>query len=185
MNNNKAQIPDYQFYDFSHQDFDLTDISKQNLEKLIHNIVKIEGPIHIDELIQRLRRHSNNSRISSRIRERIIDSCSRLSTRRAISQKGEFLWQSSPPDSILRQRTPEQEINIDWICDQEISEAIDHILKKQYATTREDLIVTTLRLFGIQRKTDKTSSKVDDVIEQKIQNNDLHVLPNEKIDFKR
>jgi len=185
MNNNKVQIPDYQFYDFSHQDFNLTDISKQNLEKLIHNIVKIEGPIHIDELIQRLRRHSNNSRISSRIRERIFDSCSELSTRRAISQKGEFLWQSSPPDSILRQRAPEQEINIDWICDQEISEAIDHILKKQYATTREDLIVTTLRFFGIQRKTEKASSKVDDVIEQKIQTNDLHVLQNGKIDFKK
>jgi very-short-patch-repair endonuclease len=185
IQNNQAQIPDYQFFSLPNHDFDLNEISQHDLEEIICDIVEIEGPIHIEELIQRLRVNSNNSRISPRIRERILRSCRKLSTRGTIWQQGEFLWQPSSPDSILRKRLPEQGINIDWICDQEISEAIDYILQKQYATTREDLITTSLKIFGLQRRTDRAIPKIDDVIEHKIQTNELCVLSNGKIDFKR
>ena len=183
--NDKAHIPHYQFFRFPSDDFDLNDISQADLEKIISDVVLIEGPIHTEELIQRIRFNSQNPRVTPRIRDRILLSCNRLSGHRTIQKRGDFLWQSTPPDSILRRRRPEQGVDIDWICDQEISEAIDHVLQKQYATTKDDLFSTSLRIFGFQRKTERSISKVEAVIQQKIHMNELCILPNGKIDIKR
>jgi len=185
VQSNRVNIPDYRIFNRYFSDFDLTTISQPDLDEIICSIVDIEGPIHTEELLQRIRVGSNNTRISPRIRERILLSCRRLATRKNIRQQGDFLWQSSPQNSILRRRMPDQGINIDWICDQEISEAIDYVLNRQYATSRDDLITTTLRIFGLQRRTDRAISKLDEIIEHKITSDKLYELPNGKIDLRR
>ena len=185
VQSNRVNIPDYRIFNRYFSDFDLTTISQPDLDEIICSIVDIEGPIHTEELLQRIRVGSNNTRISPRIRERILLSCRRLATRKNIRQQGDFLWQSSPQNSILRRRMPDQGINIDWICDQEISEAIDYVLSRQYATSRDDLITTTLRIFGLQRRTDRAISKLDEIIEHKITSDKLYELPNGKIDLRR
>lgn len=74
---------------------------------------------------------------------------------------------------------------IEWICDQEISEAINYILHLQYATTKDDLITSTRKIFGFQKNTDKVTARIKGVIENKIKTSELEVLPNGKIDFRK
>ena len=85
----------------------------------------------------------------------------------------------------MRRRDSNQGVVIDWICDQEISEGIDYILHQQYATSKGDLIASTLKLIGLQRRTEKANSKISNVIENKIQTNELEILPNGKIDLRK
>jgi len=183
--NNKALIPDYKVCSSMYPDANLMEVPQKYLEQIICNIVVIEGPIHTEELIQRIKSNTGNQRITPRIKERILLSCRSAAARGDIRRQEEFFWQPQAPASVLRRRDSDQGIVIDWICDQEISEAIDYILRHQYATTKDDLILSTLKIFGLMRRTDKANSKINNVIENKIQTRALEVLPNGKVDFRR
>jgi len=182
---NKAQIPDYTFCSSMYSSVNLMEVPQSDLEQIICTIVATEGPIHIDELIHRIKSNTGTQRITPRIKERILLSCQSAAARGDIRRQGEFFWQPKAPVSVLRRRNPNQGVVIDWICDQEIHEAIEYILHQQYATSKDDLITSTLKLFGLQRRTEKANSKIRNVIENKIRTNELEVLPNGKIDFKR
>jgi very-short-patch-repair endonuclease len=184
-NNNKVQIPDYKFCSSRYSDTNLMEVPQKYLEQIICDIVAIEGPIHPEELIQRIKSNTGNQRITSKIKERILFSCRSAVARGDIRRQEEFFWQPQAPASVLRRRDPEQGVVIDWICDQEISEAIEYVLHQQYATSKDDLITSTLKLLGLQRRTEKANSKISNVIEIKIQTKKLEVLPNGKIDFRK
>jgi len=182
---NKAQIPDYTFCSSMYPDATLMDVPQKYLEQIICNIVATEGPIHTEELIQRIKSNTGNQRITPRIKERILLSCQSAAARGDIRRQEEFFWQSQSPAAVLRRRNPDQGIVIDWICDREISEAVNYILHQQYATTREDLITSSLKIFGLQRRTDKAISRITKIIENKIKTNELEILRNGKIDFRK
>jgi superfamily I DNA and/or RNA helicase/very-short-patch-repair endonuclease len=184
-NNNKVQIPDYKFCSSIYPDANLMEIPQNYLEQIICNIVATEGPIHTEELIQRIKSNTGNQRITSRIKERILLSCRSAAARGDIRLQDEFFWQPQAPASVLRTRDSDHGVVIDWICDQEISEAIDYILHQQYATSKDDLIASTLKLLGLQRRTEKANSKISNVIENKIHTKELEILPNGKIDFRK
>jgi hypothetical protein len=166
-------------------DANLMDVPQKYLEQIICNIVATEGPIHTEELIQRIKLNTGNQRITPKIKERILLCCRSAVTGGDIRQQGEFFWQRQSPASVLRRRSPDQGIVIDWICDQEISEVINYILHQQYATTKDDLITSSLKIFGLQRRTDKAVSRITMVIQNKIKTNELEVLTNGKIDFRK
>ena len=183
--NTKTQIPDYTFCSSMYPDANLMDVPQKYLEQIICSIVATEGPIHTEELIQRIKANTGNQRITPKIRERIFLSWQSAATRGDIRRQGEFFWQPQSPASVLRKRNPDQGIVIDWICDREISEAINYILHQQYATTKDDLIMQTRKIFGLQKNTDKVILRINKVIENKIKTNELEVLPNGKIDFRK
>jgi len=183
--NNKFHIPDYKFCSSMYPEVNLMEVPQKYLDLIIGDIVAIEGPIHTEELIQRIKANTGNQRITSKIKERILLSCRTAATRGDIRQQGEFFWQPQSPASVLRRRDSDKGVVIDWICEQEISEAIDYILHQQYATIKDDLITSTRKIFGLQKNTDKVILRIHKVIENKIKTNELEVLPNGKIDFKK
>lgn len=185
VNNNKVQIPDYKFCSSIYPDANLMEVPQNYLEQIICTIVATEGPIHTEELIHRIKSNTGNQRITSRIKERILLSCRSAAARGDIRLQEEFFWPPQAPASVLRRRDSDQGVVIDWICDQEISEAVDYVLHQQYATSKDDLIASTLKLLGLQRRTEKANSKINNVIENKIHTNELEILPNGKIDFRK
>ena len=185
VHNSKAQIPDYKFCSSVYPDANLMEIPQKYLEQIICNIVAIEGPIHTEELIQRIKSNTGNQRITPTIKKRILLSCGSATRRGDIRRQEEFFWQPQSPASVLRKRNNDQGIVIEWICDQEISEAINYILHQQYATTKDDLITSTRKIFGFQKNTDKVTTRISGVIENKIKTSELEVLPNGKIDFRK
>lgn len=184
-NSLEALVPTYRicFSSGLPQSVDLSEISDAQLEEAVVNIVEIEGPIHLEEMLQRIRSHTGLSRMLGKIRQRILDSIASAESSGKIQVKGEFCWPLSGPADLLRRRDAEAYAKIEWICDEEIKEAVRFVLASQYSTPMEDLIVQTSRVLGIKTTRKNTWDRIERIIQSGIESNELTRTPNEMIYF--
>lgn len=179
------EIPEYKICpltDISTKDF--SELYEFQLEETITKIVKFEGPIHSDELIQRIKTHFGIARAGNIIKSTIQSAIKSAEKSKKILVRGDFLWPYSEPDSILRKRCGDTSVKIEWICDEEITQAVFFVLNNQYSTAQEDLIVQTARTLGIKVVRKNVKDKISNIIESLIQENRLTKLPNNMIYFK-
>lgn len=165
------------------QSADLSDISDAQLEEAIIKIVEFEGPVHQEEIIQRIRSQTGLQRMLGKIRQRIFDSMVSAEKSGKIQAKEEFYWPLSGPVDLLRRRDTESYAKIEWICDEEIKEAVRFVLTNQYSTPMEDLIIQTSRVLGIKTTRKNAWDRIEKLIQSGIESNELTRTPNEMIYF--
>ncbi len=161
------------------------DTTDSNLVANIKIIVDIEGPVHRDECIARLKNFYGLKRVSPKIRGR-IEEIIKSGVDHGLITAGtdNFLWPKKRPVTILRRRVGGPG-NISVVCNEEIEEAVMVVLKEQFSTGKEDLCVVTARIFGITRAKGDTLERVSSVVDSLISNGQLEILPNGKIDRKQ
>lgn len=162
---------------------DLSEISDSKLEAALIRIIEIEGPIHTDVLLQRIKSNSGIQRIIGKVKQRIVEVLLISENSEKIKRAGEFYWPVSEPVSLLRRRDEDTPAKIEWICDEEIKEALRFVLNSQYSTPLEDLIVQTSRVLGIKTTRKNTWERIERLVQSGIKNNELTVMPNEMIYF--
>ena len=118
-----------------------------------------------------------------KIKQRIFDVASLAESSGKIRAKGEFYWPVLEPDCLLRRREGDESAKIEWICDEEIKEAIRFVLNSQYSTPLEDLIVQTSRVLGIKSTRKNTKERIEKLVQTGIENEELTLMPNEMIYF--
>ncbi|MFY9200274.1 MAG: DUF3320 domain-containing protein, partial [Methanosarcina flavescens] len=165
------------------QSSNLSEVSDRQLEEAIIRIVACEGPIHAELLPQRIKSHTGIPRMLGKIKQRIYDAADTAENSGKIRVKGEFYWPVSEPACLLRRRAGDAPAKIEWICDEEIKEAIHFVLNSQYSTPLEDLIVQTSRVLGIKTTRKNTSERIEKLILSGIEDSELTVLPNKMIYF--
>jgi superfamily I DNA and/or RNA helicase/very-short-patch-repair endonuclease len=165
------------------QSADLSDISDAQLEDAVVKIVECEGPVHSEEILQRIRSHTELPRMLGKIKQRILDSMVSAENSGKILSRGEFYWSLSGPSDLLRRRDAEAYAKIEWICDEEIKEAVRFVLTNQYSTPMEDLIIQTSRVLGIKTTRKNTWDRIEGLIRSGIESNELTRTPNEMIYF--
>ena len=69
------------------------------------------------------------------------------------------------------------------ICDEEIAEAIKLVLKNQFATFSEELVLQSSRLLGFRATSEVVANRIDSIIRKMIKQKELKHLPNEMIDL--
>jgi hypothetical protein len=178
-------IPDYTFCDSISIGPDLLYVPEPELMQAITKIVTTEAPIHIEELFQRIKILANIPRFNKKFRDRIEYACRVGDARGAFRIRKPFIWPTVTPETVLRRRKPDHGMDIDWICDEEINQAINYILHQQYATTKDDLIFSTLKIFGLSRRTDKAVARITKAIDSKLKSTELEVRKDGMIDFKK
>jgi len=162
---------------------DLSEVSDKQLEEAILRIVACEGPIHAQLLQQRIKSHTGISRMLGKIKQRIFDVAALAENSGKIRVKDEFYWPVSEPACILRRREGDESTKIEWICDEEIKEAIRFVLHSQYSTPLEDLIVQTSRVIGIKTTRKNVKERIEKLVKAGIENEELTLMPNEMIYF--
>ncbi|AKJ38056.1 DUF3320 domain-containing protein [Methanosarcina barkeri] len=162
---------------------DLSEVSDKQLEEAIIRIVAFEGPIHAQLLQQRIKSHTGISRMLGKIKQRISDAADLAESSGKIRVKDEFYWPVSEPACILRRREGDESTKIEWICDEEIKEAIRFVLHSQYSTPLEDLIVQTSRVLGIKTTRKNVKKRIEKFVKAGIENEELTLMPNEMIYF--
>ncbi|MGB9939265.1 DUF3320 domain-containing protein [Methanosarcina sp.] len=184
-NSLEAAIPLYQacFSSGLPQSVDLSEISDKQLEKAIIRIIVCEGPIHEELMSQRIKSHTGIPRMLGKIKQRIFDVANIAESSGKIRAEGEFYWPVSEPACLLRRRDGEASAKIEWICDEEIKEAIRFVLNSQYSTPLEDLIVQTSRVLGIKTTRKNTWERIENLVLSEIEDSELTVLPNKMIYF--
>ncbi|AKB37659.1 DNA helicase related protein [Methanosarcina siciliae C2J] len=180
-----ALVPSYQICTSSGlpESTDLSEISDEQLEEAVIRIVEYEGPVHAEEIIQRIKAHTGIPRMFSKIKHRILDSLAEAESSGKIVARGEFYWPLSGPAELLRKRDTETYAKIEWICDEEIKEAVRFVLNTQYSTPLEDLIIQTSRVLGIKTTRKNTWDRIEKLILSEIESNELTRTPNEMIYF--
>jgi hypothetical protein len=165
------------------QSGDLSEVSDEQLEEAVVRIVECEGPIHSEEILQRIKSHTGICRMFGKIKQRILDSMASAESSGKILARGEFYWQLSEPAYLLRRRDTDAYAKIECICDEEIKEAVRFVLNNQYSTPMEDLIIQTSRVLGIKTTRKNTWDRIEKIIQSGIESNELTRTPNEMIYF--
>ena len=165
------------------QSTDLSEISDKQLETAVIKIVECEGPIHPELLLQRIKLQTGIPRMIGKIRQRVSDLLMLVEDSGKIRKEGEFYWPVSKNVCLLRRRDETASAKIEWICDEEIKEAVRFILKNQYSTPLEALIVQTSRVLGIKTTRKNTWERIEKLVQESIENNELTFTPNEMIYF--
>jgi len=146
--------------------------SSLELSRAIIQIVDFEGPIHINEVIKRVRLYWGLKKAGKRIKDAITSAVVVAEQNDEIFIKDNFLY---PFNGIIkvRRRTGDPPANIDLISPEEIEEAVKIVLKTQHATPMKDLYTQVARLFGFKSTSKKTANKIKTSIKNLIDEKEL------------
>ncbi|MDH1255409.1 DUF3320 domain-containing protein [Comamonas thiooxydans] len=129
--------------------------STAKLAQLMHQAVELEGPIHFDELVTRMRTLWGLQRAGSRVRDALEQARQSLLADEALAAEGEFL---DLPGRAVRVRNraevgPANLRRIDCLPPAEIRAAIALALRSSLGGQREELPVAVARLLGLSAVT--------------------------------
>lgn len=153
------------------------------LAEVVAEVVEVEGPVHLDEVVRRIRSLWGLRRSGRRIAGAIKKAVSYADKNGHLSRQGAFLWPKDAGPVRVRRRSDDPPPRIELICDEEIGEAVKLVLKYQFATLPDDLIVKSSRLLGIQATRGKTAIRIKSVIKKLIAEGGLQKMPNGMVNF--
>lgn len=162
---------------------ELQELPTHQLAMAVIQVVDVEGPVHFDEVVRRIRSLWGLRRAGQRICDAIGKAALLANQKGQVRQGGDFLWPATDRPIRVRRRCGDPPAKIDLICDEEIAEAIKLVLKSQYATQPTDLITRTSRLLGIQATSSAVAERVKTIIERLLDQEELRQMPNGMIRF--
>ncbi len=162
------QLPEYKFCETINLDpkIEIQNVHQQDLLQAIVDIVHIEAPIHMDDVITRIRTLAGYPKDASMMKETISESLRIAENKGLLDLRNGFVWRKNTTKATPRFRS--HQADLDKICDEEIEELIYLVLEYQMGTLRYDLCQQVSRLFGIQRLTARIKNRLDIVIDSLI-----------------
>lgn len=133
-------------------DVELHEVTSGTMENLVTQVIAVEGPIHLDEIVTRLREHWGLQRAGGRIRQvvaRGVDSAVRSGV---VSGDGDFYTLSGFKLSV-RDRSETQSPGLrkpEMLPPSEIQQAIITFVAAHLGATEEEAITGASRLFGFK-----------------------------------
>jgi len=156
----------------------------ESLSQAVAQVVKIEGPVRLDEVVRRIRTLWGLGRAGDRIYESIEKAARQAERDGKLNIHGNFLWPADLKEPKVRKRIADPPPKIDLICEEEIAEALKLVLKHQHGTLQDDLAIQASRLLGFQATRSDTNSKIDNVIEKLKTDGILELKVNGMLDLK-
>jgi very-short-patch-repair endonuclease len=143
---------------------ELHELRPEHLALAVEDVVLVEAPVIVSEVIRRIRTIWGLQRAGNRIREAIERGIHLAVLRGVVERDGDFLL--IPNTAIrLRRRNGDPPAHIELISDREIAEAIKHTLRMQFATGRADLVNAASRRLGIQATSGVVAARVGELVE--------------------
>ena len=140
--------------------------------KSINAIVDVEGPIHVNEVIKRVKDSCNIKRAGSTLKKTVNSAISESEKSGDIIKIGDFLYDASNNNVVIRRRNKP---NIDLISDEEISKNIELVLLHKQNMTTKQIAKETSRNFGFKSTSKKTADRINGVLDLMIANNKVKI----------
>ena len=163
--------PRYNLRVVSDRDLIYRDPYWTDLVRLLVEVVRVEGPVHIDLATQRIADVSHFERLSSRIASAVWHAAKRCAKEGTIDIKDGFLWPAGSwsvkvrvPNPVVKQsqRKPE------FIPPEEIQEAMRLIVSYALSVPIDSLVAETAHLFGFAKTGDQIKQLLNSQIGQMI-----------------
>ncbi len=151
----------------------------EKLNETVKTIVSIEGPIHVDMVIRRLRESCGLSRAGTKFKSTIMDSIKFNENEGFIINEEDFLFTDYDQIVVRRREKP----NMDLISDLEVEKAIDLVLSFKKSLKVKELAKQVSRTLGFKSTSKKTSNKITSVVDAMI-GKEILINNNDKIEFK-
>ena len=152
------------------------DLYKQPISKVsdsVKLIVDIEGPIHVNEVINRIKNSCHIKRAGSNLKKTVNSAIVNAENNGEIIRIGDFLYDASNNDVLIRRRNKP---NIDLISDEEIAKSIELVLTHKQNITTKQIPKETSRNFGFKSTSKKTASRINSVLDLMIANNRVKIV---------
>lgn len=134
------------------------------ITKAIVQVVEVEGPIHLDEVVRRLRTYWGLKRAGKRVKSVITEAIDLAVLDGQIYQKDDFLYLTGGTIRV-RERGGEIPAKMDLISAEEIEEAIRMVIREQFATAPDELVKQVSRIFGFKVARGATSTRIKEIID--------------------
>jgi DNA polymerase III delta prime subunit len=148
---------------------ELHDQPVERLAEAVTQVVAVEGPVHLEEAIRRIRSLWGVKRAGQRIQQAINRAVYFAELNGGVQRRGAFLWPTTEHEVAVRRRQGDPPPRIDLICDEEIAAAVRLVLKHQFATIFDDLVIRCLRLFGIQGMSGLAATRIRSIVMRMIE----------------
>jgi very-short-patch-repair endonuclease/DNA polymerase III delta prime subunit len=141
----------------------------------MEEVVKIESPVHFDEVARRMVEAAGVSKVGSRIRDTLLQTMEYLKGTRKIRVKGDFLWTIEMDKPIVRNRVnlANSARKIKYIAPEEIAIAIEKVVRDAIAIEEEETTVLVAKMFGFNRVTEDMKDEIIKVLQKMIKFNTL------------
>jgi very-short-patch-repair endonuclease len=163
------EIPEYKFADLTilNQGQEIIWMPVGTVSSWIAAVVKVESPVHIQEVFRRIADSAGIHRIGNRIETALKLGVSQGSRFGAFRKKGDFLWSIDMEQPNLRDRSnfPSSSKRLEFVAPEEIVLAIKLVIKRAYGMKRDDVPPAVSRIIGFQRTTDEMRASIDTIIE--------------------
>lgn len=160
----------------------LPEQDSSQLALAVEQVVAVEGPVHVDEVVLRIRSLWGVKRAGARIKdaidEGILKAQRKLKTNRRVLRKGNFLWRVEESEMHVRRR---ENLNIAWICDEEIAEAMRQVLETQGSMPPDTLVAEAGKLFGYKSTGRTMVQRMRPLLDRFIQEGIFQFAANERV----
>ena len=154
------------------------DLYKQpvsNVASSVKVIVDVEGPIHIKEVMNRIKDSCHIKRAGSNLKKTVNSAIEYAESSGDIIKIGDFLYDASNNDVIIRKRTKP---NIDLISDEEIAKSIELVLIYNNNLSTNQIAKVASSNFGFKSTSKKTAARINSVLDLMIANNKVKIENN-------
>lgn len=160
--------PPYRQADFRPEHHDLAphEVPVASMARTVERILEIEGPMHEDELVARVRDLWGLSRAGSRIKSAVKDALRQASFTRKMSSEGDC-WQIADAPVPVRDRSEAASRSLknpDLLPPQELREAILTLVRDAHGIRQGEIAGAVARILGFQA----TSQQLRDRIDQQV-----------------
>ncbi|MCW3120902.1 MAG: helicase [Flavipsychrobacter sp.] len=137
----------------------------------IEDIVRVEGPVHFDEVARRMIEAAGVTKVGSRIKQMLLQASSYAVQANRIEQRGDFLWHTTMETPVIRDRSnlPATSKKIQYISPEELSLGVKKIVESAIAIECEAAIPLVARLFGFSRATEEMRKHILNVIHSSVE----------------
>ena len=151
---------------------DLYKKPSSEVAKSICAIVDVEGPIHVKEVVKRVKDSCHIKRAGSNLKKTVNSAINEAESSGDIIKIGDFLYDASNNNVVIRKRNKP---NIELISDEEISKNIELVLLHKSDMTTKEIAKETSRNFGFKSTSKKTADRINGVLDLMIANNKVKI----------
>jgi len=137
----------------------------------IEEIVKVESPVHVDEVALRMVKAAGLSKVGSRIRETLLRASGYAEQSGLIKMKGDFLWYPQMETPVIRERNnlPPSSKRLQYISPEELCLAVKKVVESSIAIQPDAAVPFVAKLFGFSRVTEEMRKDLLKVIELSVE----------------
>ena len=153
----------------------LHEVASSKMASWIQDVVKVESPVHLDEVARRIATAVGVGKRGRLIRSKVQTEAKQAARSDSVQIRGQFLYWTEQEEVTVRDREglPDALRKIELIAPEEMEAAIKQAISDTFGIERDDLAREVPKLFGIKRATANIQQGVDKVVERLIRDGKL------------